>query len=53
MEDKLRAKRQSMSRTDDKVQRRVREVLNSDRRLNVHMATDESDIDKITVRSIS
>lgn len=39
------------STTDDNVQR-VREVLNSDRRLSVRMAADEIGIDTMTVHRI-
>lgn len=40
MEDEPRAGRPSTLRTDDNMQR-VRKVLNSDRRLNVRMITDQ------------
>ena len=44
-------RRPSTSRADKKVQR-VREVLNSDRRLSVRMIADRIGIDKMTVHTI-
>lgn len=51
VEDESRAGRPSTSRTDDNVQR-VRDVLNSDRRLSVRMIADQIGIDKMTVHNI-
>ena len=51
VEDEPRGGRPSTSRTDDNVQR-VRDVLNSDRRLSVRMIADRVGIDKMTVHTI-
>ncbi|XP_011859854.1 PREDICTED: putative uncharacterized protein FLJ37770 [Vollenhovia emeryi] len=51
VEDKPRAGRPSTSRTDDNVQR-VRDVLNSNRRLSVRMIADQIGIDKMIVHTI-
>ncbi|XP_023714359.1 protein GVQW3-like, partial [Cryptotermes secundus] len=51
VEDEARGGRPSTSRTDDNVQR-VRDVLNSDRRLSVRMIANRVVIDKMTVHTI-
>ena len=51
VEDEPRAGRPSTSKTDDNVQR-VREVLNSDRRLSVRLIADMVGIDKMTAHVI-
>lgn len=51
VEDEDRSGRPSTSRTDQNVQK-VRDVLNSDRRLSVRMIAEEVRLDKMTVHSI-